>query len=178
MNQADKKQILESLQSNQTSQVLQALEELAKEGDASFLPAIFQTLNNTTDQQVDDAITSLLMQIKHQDAVPYLIEALQDDGLIDIRENLISACWENGLDYKEYLSVFVDLLISGSFMEAFDVVTVITSMSGSIAVEKCQKEVEKIQQAMSKKTEEEIGFLEEAIEHIQALAQGVEPEEC
>jgi hypothetical protein len=44
------------------------------------------------------------------------------------QEKITTACWENGLDYKNYFPVFVDIVINEDWETGFEAFTVIENM--------------------------------------------------
>jgi hypothetical protein len=63
-----------------------------------------------------------------REAAPVLAEALQEKKYVGIRKPLATACWQNGLEFKDYLPVFVTLVIEEDFETGFEAFTVIESM--------------------------------------------------
>jgi len=57
-----------------------------------------------------------------------LAEALESPVYMPVRKKLATACWQNGLDYKEYLMVFVKLIIQEEWQTGFEAFTVIENM--------------------------------------------------
>lgn len=169
--------LTERLQSKNTAHQLRAVEELSQSGEAKHLPLVFGLLQDTADEEVIGAITSLLGQLKQQAAVPYLAEAIADENLHDIREELLAACWENGLDYTAHLALFVDIMISADFMSAFEAHTVITNMSGKIAPEQREEEESKIADALLHTNAEKATLLQEVQDFLYALENGIAPAE-
>jgi hypothetical protein len=101
------------------------LEELSHIGHSQYIPSMIDLLNTSENEQIKMKIIKILLEIKHNDAVPFLIDAIENDNYSSIQETLVRSCWENGLNYSNHLSVFVNLLINGSYMTAFEAYTVI-----------------------------------------------------
>ncbi|MFV0366083.1 MAG: HEAT repeat domain-containing protein [Mangrovibacterium sp.] len=170
-------ELINQLQSDNTKEVLQAIELLAIEGKSTYLPLLINLLHSSIDADVVSAITSMLGQLKQQDAVPYLVEAIADENYHDIREELLTVCWENGLSYAVHIDVFIDIMITADFMSAFEAHTLITNMWGKITAEQRAEEEQKIADALLDMNTEKAVLLEEVKDFLYALEEGVQPAE-
>ncbi len=177
MNNLSQQAIIKQLQSNNTTEVLQGIELFAQQGEAQYLPLVIDLLDSAIDEEIIGAITSMLGQLKQQDAVPYLIEAITDENRHDIREELLAACWENGLNYLAHLSVFIQIMIEADFMSAFEAHTVITNMSGKISTEERLAMEDKIDHSLVGMNAEKLTLLQEVKDFLYALEDGIEPAE-
>jgi hypothetical protein len=117
-----------SLRSEKTSTVLTALYELKDKGNVSIIPVLLELLSANPDEQVEKEITDILNNLKVQKAVPVLVEALLNPEYYSIRKKIITACWQNGLNYKNQLPLFVDLVIQEEWETGFEAFTVIENM--------------------------------------------------
>ncbi|MFV0522761.1 MAG: HEAT repeat domain-containing protein [Mangrovibacterium sp.] len=169
--------ITSKIESGNQKEILEAVEVLISEGQADCLPTLINLLHNTIDEQVITAVNSMLRQLKQQDAVPYLIEAIADENFHDIREKLLIACWENGLSYVKYIDVLIDIMIAADFMSAFEVHTLITNMWGKITEDQLAVEEQKITDALLNVNAEKAVLLQEVKEYLHVLEEGVEPAE-
>jgi hypothetical protein len=77
----------------------------------------------------------------------------------DERTELVACCWQNGLNYTEYLPLFIDLVIDEPFLTAFEAFTVIENMYGRIDDEVIGKEIIKITEAFSTASDEKAYLL-------------------
>jgi hypothetical protein len=117
-----------SLRSDKISTVLTALFELKDTGNITYIPILLDLLSTNPDEQVEKEITDILNNLKVQKAVPVLAEAIQDPKYNSIRRKIITACWQNGLDFKNQLPVFVDIVIQEEWETGFEAFTVIENM--------------------------------------------------
>lgn len=122
------KQLESELFSAQSKNVVSALNTLKEKGNIHYLPILFDLLKSNPDKEVEEEIIKILGNLKVQEAAPVLAEALQEPGYKSIRKPLATACWQNGLDFKEDLPVFVDLVVEEDFETGFEAFTVIESM--------------------------------------------------
>ncbi|MCL3779217.1 HEAT repeat domain-containing protein [Prolixibacteraceae bacterium JC049] len=155
---------IKGLHSSNPQAVLNAIEQIAEKGNSSYFPELVQVLQSNTDEAVQLRITKLLCEIKHKDIIPYLVEAIQNESLTDVREKLVASCWENGLDFCPHISVFVDIVInSGDYMVALEAFTVVENMEGNISEIDKKAEVQKVQAAIATATDDRKPFLEALI---------------
>jgi hypothetical protein len=91
------------------------------------------------------------------------MEAIQNPEYISIRKKIITACWQNGLDYKNQLPVFVDLVIQEEWETGFEAFTVIENMEEYPEREIIDLAVSKIQDALPGTEGKKKYFLQEIL---------------
>lgn len=169
--------ILNKLESQDRAIVLAAIRKLHESGNSAYLPKLIEILSQTDDEEIGKGIRKILSEIKHRDAVPILIEAIQNKDYSGVLQPLISACWENGLDYSNHLSLFIDLVIEGDFMVAFEAHTVIMNMSGKISQDIVDKESNKIKRSLLDADESKKQLLHDILDFLPVFEQGIEPQQ-
>jgi len=167
---------LHNLQSSNADVVNETIEQLSESGNSAYLPFLFELLHSTNNDEIKRRIARLLAEIKHSDAIPLIIEAIQNKTYDQELQYLVSACWENGMDYIDHLPLFVDLMIEHDFMVALEAHTVITNMTGKIAMVTCEQEIQKIETALPSVSEDKREMLLEVIEFLRILEEGIEPQ--
>ncbi len=167
--QNDHNILLKELQSADHLKVIEALEELRVSGKATDIPVLLDLLHQSQNPEIKSKITGLFGNLKEKSAVPLIIEAIQDQKYAPELKQLVSCCWENGLDYSNYLSVFVDLLINSDFLIAFEAYTVITNMVTTIDQAKIDIEIEKLDQTMHTTTEDKKVLMLDVIDFLPSI---------
>ena len=171
-----KNTLLNDLKYGKETLVISTLEKLMDSGDVSCLPDIFELLKSNPATEVKKQITSLLSQLKPQEAVPVLVEAIKNHK--EIRKDLISACWSNGLDYREYVSDFIDWTIESDFETKFEAYSVVTNMECGIPIEICDAQITKLESGIrSSNNPTTIVLLEDLINVLTMIKQGKSLEE-
>lgn len=165
----DHEHVLKGLQSADADKVLATIEELRAVGKSSDIPILAEMLHLSQNKEVKSKIISLFANLKEKDSVPYIIEAIQNERYTPELRQLISSCWENGLDFTNYLSLFVDLLIEGDFVVALEAFTVITNMSETIDQVKIDAEIQKLDQAMHTTAEEKKVLMLDVIDFLPSI---------
>lgn len=161
--------ILKGLLSNDYLKVTETLEELRVLGKTSDIPVLLELLRISTNPEVKSKITSLFAELKDSDGIPLIIEAIQDQKYAPELKHLVSCCWENGLDYSRYLSVFVDLLIEGDFIVAFEAYTVITNMEKTIDQSIIDIEIEKLDKVLNTTSAEKKTLMLDVIDFLPSI---------
>jgi hypothetical protein len=126
------KQQIVALRSNSRSAILDTIKELRTEGDISVLPELFNLLLIQEDAEIRGEITSLLNDLKEQEAAEILAKAISNPEFKQIQTSLVAACWQNGLSYGKHIPIFVDVFVSGSYSTAIEAFTVIEEATGEL----------------------------------------------
>lgn len=124
-----------ALFSADTEVVKMAIEKISNEGNRLYLPLLFDLLNSLPEQEVETEIMKLLGAVKDKESVNSFMRAIEDEKYKSIRKKLISACWQNGLDFSNFTPVFIDLIISEDWEVAFEAFTVIDNLEYMPGVE-------------------------------------------
>ncbi len=157
------KLIINKLQSTDIEEVLFAIKELRNTGNKNLIPAVIELLANHKSEKVKKQITELLYDLKYQAAAPFIIKAIQSNNFKNIRELLLSVCWQSRLDFSEYIPVFIKLFIEGNFNEAFEAFTVIDSMDAKIEKKIVTGSIDKLKNEISNIAENKKELLVELV---------------
>jgi hypothetical protein len=160
------KKIETDLFSAQSETVISALNSLKEKGNVHYLPLLFDLLKSSPEENVGEEIKKILGNLKVREAAPVLVEALQEKKYIDIRKPLATACWQNGLDFKNHLPVFVTLVIEEDFETGFEAFTVIESMEKYPEGEVITEVTDQIHEALQSADEQKKYFLHEILHMI------------
>ena len=167
--QDDHDSILKVLRSADADKVIESLDELRVSGRTSDIPILLEMLHLSQDKEIKSKILALFANLKESDAIPLMIEAIQNERYAPELKQLVSCCWENGLDYSHYLPLFVDLLIESDFLVAFEAYTVITNLITTIDQTKIDTEVEKLNQAMHTTTDEKKVLMLDVVDFLPSI---------
>ncbi|TDN99149.1 HEAT repeat domain-containing protein [Sunxiuqinia elliptica] len=168
--------IVNQLNSSSPETVIKALKQLKETGNTSYIPTLIEVLHTASDQEIRNQIVRLLSDLKQTDAVPFLIEAIENKKYVNELRFLTSACWENGLDYSNHLSLFIDLVIEQELETAIEAYTVITNMSGKISQEIADKESRKLKEAMLESDEQKKALMHDLLDFLPAFERGISPQ--
>ncbi len=118
----------EKLSSSNSTIVLKKLNELKSTGNVSILSLILDLLSTSNSEAIKREVLIFVGQLKDQNCVPIVVEYIQSGKAGKDRAGLISACWQSGLDFSKYLTVFADDFITGDYQIALESFTVIEEM--------------------------------------------------
>ena len=162
------------LNSDDLKVAINAINELGETGNAAYIPVLVELLHSTENADIKKRIAKLLSTLKHSDAIPLIIEAIENKKYAGELRYLVSACWENGMDYSEHLPLFIDLVIEQEFMVAFEAYTVITNMSGKISQQIADRESHKIKEAILEADTQKKKLLHDLLDFLPHFEQGIE----
>jgi hypothetical protein len=165
----DQKNILKGLESADSLKVIETLEELRISGKVSDIPMLIELLHISQNPEIKSKITALFDNLKESNAIPLIIEAIQNQKYAPELKELVSSCWGNGLDYSNYLSLFIDLLIDNDFEVVFEAYTVIVNMTNRIDQAKIDLEIDRLEQAMHTATEQKKGLLLDVVDFLPSI---------
>lgn len=168
-SQHQHKNLLKGLESNNSIKVIETLEELRFSGKVSDIPLLIELLHLTTDPEIKSKVSELFNALKESDAIPLIVEAIQNEKYAPELKELVASCWENGLDYGHYLTLFVDLLIESEFAVAFEAYTVITNMTAKIDTQTIDREIAKLDEALKNAPEQKRGLIEDIIDFLPSI---------
>lgn len=165
----DHDNLLKGLLSADPEKIIETLEELRVSGETSDIPVLLEMFHLSKDKEINSKIHSLFANLKEKDTIPLIIAAIKNERYAPELKQLISCCWENGLDYTSYLSLFVDLLIESDFLVAFEAYTVITNMITTIDQAKIDVEIEKLDKALHLTTDEKKVLMLDVVDFLPSI---------
>ncbi len=157
------KRIQQNLFSANNLVVISAINEIKERGNSLYLPLLFELLNSAPENEVEKEILNVLGSVKEKDSVNSFVRAIEDERLKAIRKLLLTACWQNGLDFSTFLPVFIDQIIQEEWETAFEAFTVIDNLEYLPSEAIIHLSVEKINDAMPNADEKKKYFLQEIL---------------
>lgn len=119
------KEILKDLAASDPKIVVEAIKKNRKDGNSKTFKALLNTLRDTDEPTVETEIIQFLLDLKDEESVPILIEAIQDEEMNYYQNFLVSSFWQAAIDGSDYLDVFVKAAIDGEYMTTLEALTVI-----------------------------------------------------
>ena len=156
-------QIKNNLFSAKTDVVISAIEAIQKKGNKLYLPILFDLLNSSPETEIESEIMNLLGTVKDKETVNSFVRAIEDDKYKGIRKLILTACWQNGLDFSTFLPVFIDLIINEDWEIAFEAFTVVDNLEFLPNEEIIKVSISKINEAMPLTSEQNKYFLNEIL---------------
>jgi len=142
------KEIISGLKSTDPEIVLETIGRFRESGNSLILEEFIELLHQTEVPEIKKSLLNLLSELKDKASVKILIAAIKNEKYVSERAELVACCWQNGLNYNEYLPFFIDLVINEEFLVAFEAFTVIENMYGSIDDQIIEVETTKLNNAL------------------------------
>ena len=161
--------ILQGLESSDSLKVIETLEELRVSGKVTDIPVLIEMLHLTRNPEIKSKIIDLFANLKESDAIPLIVEAVRNQKYAPELKDLVACCWESGLDYSNYISLFVDLLIESDFRIAFEAYTVIMNNEHQIEQTIIDHQVERLQVAFATTSEMKRQLLLDVIDFLPSI---------
>jgi hypothetical protein len=125
LNKTQREELLVKLRSGDEQQLSDAIATVKKEGDAELVPDLLTVLATTDDMAVANAIAQTFFDLKDPVALDAMIDRLMDERFESIRVQMLTACWQSGIDTSHRLPVFLNVALLGDYMEVLEVLTII-----------------------------------------------------
>jgi hypothetical protein len=123
---------LYNLKSNNPEVVLQTIEAIGETGKISQFEGLVELLHETENHDIKKRILNLFSELKSTETIPLMIDAIKNKKYADVLKDLLTCCWQNGLNFSPWLPLFIDLVINEEFLVSFEAFTVIENMYGKI----------------------------------------------
>ncbi|TNF42677.1 MAG: hypothetical protein EP310_05695 [Bacteroidetes bacterium] len=156
-------QLKKNLFSANTEVVISAIEKVKEKGNKLYIPLLFELLNSSPELEIETEIKNLLGTVKDKTVINSFMRAIEDDKYKGIRKAILTACWQNGLDFSTFLPVFIDLVIHEDWETAFEAFTVIDNLEFLPSAEIINFSITKINEAMPNVTDQQKYFLNEIL---------------
>ncbi len=159
-------QIIQQLASTDFEIVLQALDKLRNAGNTSYLPNLFALFRSDVPAEVKSKVRELLADVKKKEMVELLVDAIKNPVYAEGRAEIVSLCWQNGLDFTAYLSSFVDLLLGDNLLVAFEAYTVILNIEGKLDAALVSATIDRIESEIPKKESGQAELLRDIVDFL------------
>jgi HEAT repeat protein len=155
--------IVQDLFSKNPETVISAINSTKEIGNKHYIPILFDLLNSNPEHEIEVEITKLLGTIKDKESVNPFMRAIENDNYKSIRKTILTACWQNGLDFSTFLPVFIDLIVNEEWEIAFEAFTIIDNFETLPNKAILQNSIEKINAVLDSLNEQKGYFLREVL---------------
>jgi hypothetical protein len=153
--------IIQGLHSGKESMILSKIDHLRETGNPLYIPFLIDLLLQSESEEVRKNILRFLSDMKDIHARPYMIEAIENEKYASLQKELLTCIWQSSLDYSDYLSLFIGLVIHSEFEAAFEAFTVIDNLEELPPKEVIEPEIQRINKAIEKAAGSKIYLLQE-----------------
>jgi hypothetical protein len=168
-HRSDQNIVLKELSFADPETVLETLDGLRESGKVTDIPVLIELMNRTQNPEIKSKIAGLFGNLKEKEAVPLMIEAIQNPKYTSILKELVSSCWENGLNFSQYFSVFVDLLIGNDLIISFEAYTVIMNNEHRIDPEIIDLQIERLEKTLPTISEQKRPLILDVIDFLPSI---------
>jgi hypothetical protein len=162
-----KKQQISILRSGNNAAILDTVREVRTIGSSAILPEIFDLLLVSESEEVISACAGLLNDLKQMESVDYLISAIKSEKYKPVRNILVSACWQNGLDYHKDAQLFADIFLHDDYIVSIEAFTVIENSIGDMEDSDIRDLTAKLKLALASAGEKKKTLISELLSVIQ-----------
>ena len=156
-------QIKINLFSPKTEIVLDALKQIKSVGNSLYIPILFDLLVTSPEQEIEQEIKSILGNVKDKQSVNSFMRGIEDEKYKSIRKTILTACWQNGLDFSTFLPVFIDQIINENWEVAFEAFTIADNLEVLPGEPVLSASIQKIENAIESLPEQKQYFLNEIL---------------
>lgn len=125
------KSILEGLildlNSNDETKIIGAIEKIPTHGSAELIEPMLECYDETDNEEIKEKIHKILSELKDTSCIDPLVDYFRIAEK-ETREMILNAFWNNNLSPITYIDVFVDAAIKGSYLEAFETLTLLENL--------------------------------------------------
>ena len=108
--------------------VLKALKEVSEHGNPTVMPALLKATFLTRDQDALEAGLFILYNLKDNNCVDALFEALNDETYMEFHNVIAASIWEAGLNVDDRLIELVEMAVKHDYITAIEIITIIENI--------------------------------------------------
>lgn len=120
--------IQKDLLSKDIKVVLKALKDVSEHGNPSVMPALLKATFLNGDQEARDAGLFILFNLKDNNCVDALFEALNDENYMEFHNLIAASIWEAGLNVDDRLIELVEMAVKHDYVTAIEIITIIENI--------------------------------------------------
>lgn len=94
---------MKKLFSTKENEIIEVLKNISGNGYPEIVSDLIELYSKTQFENVKIEIIHILSNLKNKNSAPYYIIGLKKLNETSINHELISACWQNGLNYSKHL---------------------------------------------------------------------------
>ncbi len=115
--------------STKADEVLQAFTEIHEKGNYTMVEPLLKTLTDwPEDESICRKAKEIIMEVKSENAIPILVEALENPAYFSQRAFILSVFWHAGLYPVDHVETLVKHALQGDYYVALESLTVLENM--------------------------------------------------
>ncbi len=124
------KQLISDLFVTDEKKVIKTIKLLEAEGRAEVLRPMCELYLENKSETINGKLIDFLSKLSDSSATPEMIEIIRDEQFMKVRQDILNTMWQSKLDYSPFLADFVAIASEGTFLEAFECLTIIDNLDG------------------------------------------------
>ncbi len=162
--------LVAKLRSGHDGQVLEAIDEIGRDGSPEILPELARLLTKNRNREVLAAARTIFFDLKNPESVEVMKSIIEETKDKDVKQVLVAACWENGLNFSVHLPFFVDIVLDEEYLISIEAFTVIENMPGPFINEDVQQCLDTVYNWLDGPGSENEGIVNSLIEVLKGFA--------
>ncbi|MEM7160960.1 MAG: hypothetical protein AAF487_00840 [Bacteroidota bacterium] len=122
--------IITGLYSANHDEIMKSLKQIPSKGTHEVILPLLDLYNASSSIEVKQKISEIILQLKDEDCIEPLLDALKDKKYAEIKNFIISAFWNNNFDMGNHLNVLTKCAVEGDYLTALEALTVIENQDG------------------------------------------------
>lgn len=128
--------IKKELFSGNETTVLQCLADIRINGNQAIIEPLLDLYILSSNKVIKNNILKILSDLKDKNSTPTILTAINNIKYKTIKKDIISTCWQNGLDYSEHILFFTEIVIKDELEIAIEAFTVLDETIPNVSDEK------------------------------------------
>ncbi len=148
MKRTDKelRKIREQIRTGNPGHVMEGVRICREEEEPEILADLVRVLAKDPAPSIRQAILGLISDLRKQNAVPFLVRAIQENPDHPELQAILASCWQSRLVFHEHASWMVDLIIGGDYMVSLEAFTMMENAIGWIAEDILVRELDRLKE--------------------------------
>ena len=143
--------------------VLATIDSVKQTSHFEIVDSLFDLYLTTQKDAIKQRLFTVFIDIKDKRFVEMLIVSIDKPKFSSIQKELISICWQTGLDFSKHIDLFITKLLSSSDEVAIECFSVLESSIEQLHVEKKNTLQSELNTQKNNFTGVKKGLIEEAI---------------
>ena len=124
-----------------------------------ILKELLKRWRESSNDDFRSAIFEIFSDIKEQEALPYVLEAIEQEQDLDRKNEIISILWMLSIDASEHLVDLVNIALEGNYMTVVEVSTVIESFDSEFGEDEVMESMYQIDEKILEMDSQELATM-------------------
>ena len=150
MNTEDKKpkDILNIAIQGTDTELVNQKSDLRKYMNTTILTELLKRWRASTNEELRSSLFQIFADIKEQEALPFVLESIEQEENIERKNELISILWMSSIDASENLVDLVNMALEGNYMTVVEISTVIESFDSEFGEDEVMESMYQIDEKL------------------------------